>query len=382
MFGDASKLSVVMTPRSRRAALVGGGTSVAAWLAACGGDAPAGAPSAAPKATSAPAAAQPTAAPPAPTVAPTTTAPKVATDVSLRLSWIKNTEFAGVFAAMEKGFYKDEGINLTVNPSAQNLPEVQAVAGKSDTIGLSGGASLFLARAQGVPVKAFGATFQKGPGCFLWKEASGIKGIADFQGKKIGHQQTARASTEAMLTINNLKVDDVTLIPVGFDVQPLLTGQVDILTGLVTNQVLALEGAGEKIGFAPYADLGFAFYWNTPFALEETLSSKKDLLAAWLRATARGWDYALKNADEVAKFVVDKYGEGLKLDNQLLELKRETPLIQTDFTKQKGLLWMDRTVWQSGHDILLNRTKQLEKSVPVDDVMTLDILEKVGKIGG
>ena len=382
MFGDASKLSVVMTPRSRRAALVGGGTSVAAWLAACGGDAPAGAPSAAPKATSAPAAAQPTAAPPAPTVAPTTTAPKVATDVSLRLSWIKNTEFAGVFAAMEKGFYRDEGINLTVNPSAQNLPEVQAVAGKSDTIGLSGGASLFLARAQGVPVKAFGATFQKGPGCFLWKEASGIKGIADFQGKKIGHQQTARASTEAMLTINNLKVDDVTLIPVGFDVQPLLTGQVDILTGLVTNQVLALEGAGEKIGFAPYADLGFAFYWNTPFALEETLSSKKDLLAAWLRATARGWDYALKNADEVAKFVVDKYGEGLKLDNQLLELKRETPLIQTDFTKQKGLLWMDRTVWQSGHDILLNRTKQLEKSVPVDDVMTLDILEKVGKIGG
>ena len=348
MFGDASKLSVVMTPRSRRAALVGGGTGVAAWLAACGGDAPAGAPSAAPKATSAPAAAQPTAAPPAPTVAPTTTAPKVATDVSLRLSWIKNTEFAGVFAAMEKGFYKDEGINLTVNPSAQNLPEVQAVAGKSDTIGLSGGASLFLARAQGVPVKAFGATFQKGPGCFLWKEASGIKGIADFKGKKIGHQQTARASTEAMLTINNLKVDDVTLIPVGFDVQPLLTGQVDILTGLVTNQVLALEGAGEKIGFAPYADLGFAFYWNTPFALEETLSSKKDLLVAWLRATARGWDYALKNADEVAKFVVDKYGEGLKLDNQLLELKRETPLIQTDFTKQKGLLWMDRTVWQIG----------------------------------
>lgn len=185
-----------------------------------------------------------------------------------------------------------------------------------------------------------------------------------------------------MLTINNLKVDDVTLVPVGFDVQPLLTGQVDVLTGLVTNQVLALEGAGEKIGYAPYADLGFAFYWNTPFALEETIASKKELLVAWLRATARGWDYALKNADEVAKFVVDKYGEGLKLDNQLLELKRETPLIQTDFTKQKGLMWMDRAVWQSGHDILLNRTKQLEKQVPVDDVMTLDILEKVGKIGG
>ena len=382
MFGDASKLSVSLPLRSRRAALGGGAASLAAIVAACGGDAPAAAPTAAAaKATTAPAAA-PTTAPAAPTVAPTAAAPKAAIDASLRLSWIKNTEFAGVFAALEKGYYKDEGIALTVNASAQNLPEVQAVAGKTDTIGLSGGASLFLARAQGVPVKAFGATFQKGPGCFLWKDGSGIKGIADFKGKKIGHQQTARASTEAMLTINNLKVEDVTLIPVGFDVQPLLTGQVDVLTGLVTNQVLALEGAGEKIGYAPYADLGFAFYWNTPFALEETLASKKDLLVAWLRATARGWEYALKNADEVAKFVVDKYGEGLKLDNQLLELKRETPLIQTDFTKQKGLMWMDRAVWQSGHDILLNRTKQLEKAVPVDDVMTLDILEKVGKIGG
>lgn len=382
MFGDASKLSVSLPLRSRRAALGGGAASLAAIVAACGGDAPAAAPTAAAaKATTAPAAA-PTTAPPAPTVAPTAAAPKAAIDASLRLSWIKNTEFAGVFAALEKGYYKDEGIALTVNASAQNLPEVQAVAGKTDTIGLSGGASLFLARAQGVPVKAFGATFQKGPGCFLWKDGSGIKGIADFKGKKIGHQQTARASTEAMLTINNLKVEDVTLVPVGFDVQPLLTGQVDILTGLVTNQVISLEGAGEKIGYAPYADLGFAFYWNTPFALEETLSSKKELLVAWLRATARGWDYALKNAEEVAKFVVEKYGDGLKLDNQLLELKRETPLIQTDFTKQKGLLWMDRAVWQSGHDILLSRTKQLEKPVPVDDVMTLDILEKVGKIGG
>ncbi|NCV23565.1 MAG: hypothetical protein EBV45_16725, partial [Chloroflexi bacterium] len=176
MFGDASKLTVVLGSSGRRSLLGTGFGSLAALLASCGSEAPT---------TSAPTA--------APTAKPTV-------PLSLRLSWIKNTEFAGVFAAMEKGFYKDEGIELTVNPSAQNLPEIQAVAGKSDTIGLSGGASLMLARAQGIPVKAFGAVFQKGPGCFLWQKKSGINGIADFKGKKIGHQQTARASTEAMLT--------------------------------------------------------------------------------------------------------------------------------------------------------------------------------------
>jgi|GEM_PF-6676109 ABC-type nitrate/sulfonate/bicarbonate transport system substrate-binding protein len=72
---------------------------------------------------------------------------KPVADVSVRRSWIKNTAFAGVFAAVEKGCSRDEGINLTVNASAQNLPEIHAVSGKTDTIGLSGGASLFLARA-------------------------------------------------------------------------------------------------------------------------------------------------------------------------------------------------------------------------------------------
>jgi NitT/TauT family transport system substrate-binding protein len=229
-------------------------------------------------------------------------------------------------------------------------------------------------------VKAFGALFQKGPGCFVWLEKSGIKGVQDFKGKKLGLQQTARASTEAMLTLNNVKPDDVNFVTIGFDLAPILTGQVDILTGLVTNQVIVLEQQGEKVGFVPYGDLGFNFYWNTPIALDETIQNKKDLLAGWLRASARGWDYALKNPDEVAKLVVDKYGEGLDLVNQTLELKRETALIRTDFSTQKGLFWMDRAVWQTGHDTLLNKTKQLDKAVNIDDVMTLDILNKIGKV--
>ena len=373
MFGDASRLTLQL-PALRRRWLLGGATGGAAALAlaACGGTMQTAAPAAPTKApaTSAPATS-------APTVQPTA---RPVEKMSLRLSWIKNTEFAGFFVAQEKGYYKDEAIDLTINPSSQNLPEVQAVASKADTIALSGGQSLMLARSQGIPVKAFGALFQKGPGAFVWLQKSGIKGIADFKGKKLGIQQTARASTEAMLSLNGLSPDDVTFVTVGFDHTPLLTGQCDVLTGLVTNQVIVLEQAGEQVGYASYGDLGFNFYWNTPFVLDETLAAKKDVLAAWLRASARGWDYALKNPDEVAKLVVDKYGEGLDLTNQTLELKRETPLIRTDFSTQKGLFWMDRAVWQNGQDLLVNRTKQLDKPLNVDDVMTLDILNKIGKV--
>ncbi len=362
MFGEASRLTLQL-PRARRRGVLSAGLAAGAalGLAACGGSTPAAAPASA-------------------TTPASSAAARPLEPASLRLSWIKNTEFAGFFVALDKGYYKDEGIDLTINPSAQNLSEVQAVATKADTIGLSGGQTLLLARAQGVPVKAFGALFQKGPGCFLWLERSGIKDIRDFKGKKIGIQQTARNSTEAMLTMNHLSVDDVTLVTVGFDLAPLLTGQVDVLTGLVTNQVIALEQQGEKVGYQPYSDLGFTFYWNTPFVLDDTLRTKTSLLTGWLRASARGWDYALKNPDEVARLVVEKYGEGLDLTNQTLELKRETPLIRTEFSQQKGLFWMDPAVWQKGVEILVSQTKQLEKPVSIDEVQTLEILSRVGKI--
>lgn len=370
MFGDASKATLLL-PRLRRRTFGAGLAGVTgAALAGCGGE----------NANTAPAAPTSVVARPTTVAAAPTATTVVVEKASLRLSWIKNTEFAGFFVAQEKGYYKQEGIDLTINGAAQNLPEIQAVAGETDLIGLSGGASLMLARAQGIPIKAFGALFQKGPGCFCWLEKSGIKSIQDFKGKKLGHQQTARASTEAMLTLNKIKVEDVTLIPIGFGIEPLLTGQVDILTGLVTNQVVLLEQQGEKVGYAPYSDLGFGFYWNTPFALDKTIQNKRDVLVRWMRASALGWDYAMKNPDEVAKLVVDKYGEGLDLVNQTIELKRETPLIRTDFSTEKGLFWMDPLVWRKGHDLLLNETKQLEKPLNLGDVYTLDVLNRVGKV--
>ncbi|MDQ3702747.1 MAG: ABC transporter substrate-binding protein [Chloroflexota bacterium] len=379
MIGAASRVTLQL-PRRRRDVLGAGvaGLTSLGLVSGCG----AGGASTSPAAGGSPASQPPQADASAATAAGTPAPRAAVQQASLRLSWIKNTEFAGFFAAQDRGYYRDEGIDLTINGAAQNLSEVQAVASKADTIGLSGGLSLLLARAQGLPVKAFGALFQRGPGCFLWLSRSGIKGIQDFKGKKIGIQQTARASTEAMLTMNNLSVEDVSLITVGFDLQPLLTGQVDVLTGLVTNQVVLLEQQGEQVGYTPYADLGFTFYWNTPFVLEDTLRERKDLLTAWLRASARGWDYALQNPDEVAKLVVEKYGEGLDLTNQTLELKRETPLIRSELTAQKGLFWMDPAVWRTGQDILLNRTRQLDKPVLAEDVATLEILTRVGKIGG
>lgn len=352
MFGHASRVTLALPPLRRRGALSGGVAALAAaGLAACG------APGATPAGPG-----------------------KEVQALSLRLSWIKNVEFAGFFVAQERGFYKDEGIDLTINGTAQNLPEIQAIATRADVIGLSGSTSLLKARAQGIPVKAFGALFQKGPGCYIWLERSGIKGVKDFKGKRIGGLQSARPSTNFILSLHGLKPEDVTFIPIGFDVTPLLTGQVDILAGIVTNQVVVLEQQGEKIGYQAFNDLGFVSYWNTPFVLEETMRSRKDILTAWLRASARGWSEAIKAPDATARLVVEKYGDGLDLKHQTIEMHREIPFIHTDFTRQRGLFWMERATWQKAHDSLRQIPGELETAVNLDDVMTLEILEKAGKV--
>ncbi len=131
---------------------------------------------------------------------------------SLRHFGIKNTEFAGLFSAMEEVFYGDEVIENSVNPSAQKLPEIQSVAGRTDTIGLSGGTSLMLPRDLGLPVEAFGAVLQKGAGYFVGPKRSGIYGIADFKDKNRSPTENTRAHW-VMLTTNNPCVEDVTLVP-------------------------------------------------------------------------------------------------------------------------------------------------------------------------
>src|SRR5256885_1937345 len=110
MFGDASKLTIQLPPLRRRRVIAGlAGGAATFGLAACGAAPP---PAAAPASTRAASA--------APTVPPSA---RPVEKMSLRLSWIKNTEFAGFFVAQEKGYYKDEAIDLTINPTAQNLPE-------------------------------------------------------------------------------------------------------------------------------------------------------------------------------------------------------------------------------------------------------------------
>ncbi|MDP3446213.1 MAG: ABC transporter substrate-binding protein, partial [Ignavibacteria bacterium] len=106
--------------------------------------------------------------------------------VTVRLKWLHQAQFAGFYYAKEAGFYKDAGINVTINPGGVDFPAVQMVSAGSEQFGVTAADQLLLAREKGIPVVCLAVIYRKSPVVYFAKTSSGIKTPKDFIGKKVG----------------------------------------------------------------------------------------------------------------------------------------------------------------------------------------------------
>ncbi len=331
---------------------LGGG----ALLAACG---PAAAP--APSATAAGAAATTKA----------TATPKPPRPVSMRLGWLANAQYAGDFVALDKGFYKERGIDLRIDAGGPNIDPISLTASGSNTIGnVASIAAMFLARSNGVPVRAFATALQRHPFAFITLDEK-IKTPQDFVGKKIGIQATARPLIDAVIAKYQLPRDKIQISVIGSDTVPLKTKQVDIITGWVIDAPqMAAVGPGAKTLLL--WDLGIKLYAFTYFASEDVFKDRSDMLADFVGASAKGWDWAADHPDEATDIVL-KYAKDLKRDLEVATWKNETPFLWSANTKEKGWGWMEPQVWDDAIKIY-GDIGLLKAPITSKDTMTQDIL--------
>src|SRR5215469_1316472 len=297
------------------------------------------------------------------------------TGVSEQLGWLVNAQMAGDFVAIGKGYFKDAGIDLKIQPGGPNIDPVQIVAGGGVPFGnVSSVAVLVNARAHGLPVKAFGAVLQRHPFAFIFLAKSGIRTPKDFGGKTIGIQATARPLLEAVLAKYQIPSDKVKVQFVGGDTRPLVTGQVDVITGWIIDapQVEAVQQAG-NYGYFKLWDLGIHLYAYTYFTTDRVLSERKDVLVRFLSASARGWAYAAEHPDEAVDWVI-KAAPALSRPLELQTWKNEIPYLSSPQTKQHGLGFMDPNVWKAISDTYFG-LKQIPQEVRPAEVMTNEIVE-------
>ena len=295
--------------------------------------------------------------------------------LSEQLGWLANSQMAGDFVAIGKGYFKDAGLDITLQPGGPNIDPVQIVAGGAIPMGnVASVAVLVTARSQGLPVKAFATVLQKHPFAFMFLTKSGIHTPHDFIGKTIGIQATARVLLDAVLAKYQIPKDQVKVVLVGGTTQPLLTGQVDVITGWVIDapQVDAIKQAGNFSYFLLW-DLGIRLYAYTYFTTDRVLSQRKDVLARFVAASSKGWLYAADHPDEAVDYVM-KATTGLDRRLETETWKNEIPYMYSPLTKQAGWGAMDPNVWKTISDVY-HDLKQIQQPVPATDVMTTEIQE-------
>lgn len=304
---------------------------------------------------------------PAPTAAPL--------KVSLRLPWITNTQFAGAYVALDKGWFKDEGLDVDIRAGGIDKNSITLVAAGSDTFGIHDTGSLILARAQGMPLKAIGTIFQIHPGGVMALADSGINSMADFKGRTIGYQEGGPwMLTQAMMQANGVSVDDVKKVTVQYDISPLLNKQVDLFTIYATNEPLIAERQGFKVKvFLPY-DNGVKTAADTVFAREDFLQQHPEAARGFMKALIRGWEYALANKDEATAIVL-KYAPDLDKATELAQLQAEEPFILNDEAKANSIGYMSLEKWQNIYNVL-KAQGQLTVDVDVSQMFTTEFLPK------
>jgi NitT/TauT family transport system substrate-binding protein len=275
---------------------------------------------------------------------------------SLRLKWLPQAQFAGFYVAKAKGYYAEEGIDLTINPGGPNLLTENLVASGADTFGLSGGTdSVFAARDKGLPIVCVGVAHQVTPFVFVARKDGPVKTIQDFRGKTVTAWFTgANYVLLAMLAQAGIKQSDFTLQPQQVSVSPFVDGQVDVVTATVYNEYFTLMtrmGAENLRRFVP-EDYGITFPRDTLIASEAVLKNNPDLVRGVLRASIRGWRDALRDP-KLGVDTVMAVAPTLDRKAQEFMLTEVGKLMVAKEGSKDGLFWIDDAAVKSAHDFLL-----------------------------
>lgn len=299
--------------------------------------------------------------------------------VRMQLGWLASNGVLGEVAAMKKGFFAEEGVELEIVPGGPSIDGVAGVAAGQSQMGLtSSSPAIMLARSAGIPIKAFLAGYQKHPFSYLSLGKNPIRTPQDMIGKTIATQPSAVILLRALLAANGIAEDQVTIVNMGADMNQLLTGQADVVTGWNTN-VEAMQILGPDAVELMLWDAGLQLYANVYFATDEQIDTQGDVLARFTRAAAKGWAYVRDNHEEGVDMLVEAYPNMMR-EAELLAVGPVSNYSFGETTKADGWGTMNRDLWEKQIKAYAD-LGQFSGPVPtVDDVATFSVLDATADV--
>lgn len=294
--------------------------------------------------------------------------------VNLQLGWLAGNNQIGEVAAKHMGYFEEEKLNVVIQPGGPSIDGVAIVASGRHEIGqVSSSPSLMLAASQKIPVTCFATGLQQHPYAYFSLPKKPVRTARDLIGKKVGIQATAKVLLNALMKKHDIAEKDVEIVIIGSEMTPILTGQTDVVSGWVTNTTTLKPLGPDRIDLRLW-DAGVRLYALPYYATRDTIEKKSDMLAAYVRATSRGWEYALKNTEKAVDFLVKDY-PNLKRDDEVAGSNALLTFAFNANTQANGWGAFDPAVWQEQIK-LYDELKQFSAGPPkLEDVITNRILD-------
>jgi len=294
------------------------------------------------------------------------------------LNWVPGGDHAPYYYAKKLGWYAKEGIDLNLEPGKGSMLAVQKVGSGGNPIGLADMGNVLIGKGKGADTVGVFNVYANSPQGLYWLKSSGIKGIKDFPGKKIGNPAAdgARPMWPALAKANG--VDPKSVIWVNVDANAKLSAlkskAIDITTSFYNIHHIFQKELGDDMGFVAWREVGLNPYGNSVVVNEDFLKKNKPLIGKFVKVTQRAFADCVKDPKPCVQALVEANG-ALTFDNEMQNWRLVEVLMSDKTSREVALGIHDDARMKADYELVRDYVG-LDKPFDVKTVYTNEFLDR------
>ena len=294
------------------------------------------------------------------------------------LNWVPGGDHAPYYYAKKLGWYSKEGIDLNLEPGKGSALATQKVGAGANPIGLADMGGVLVAKGKGADTVAVYNVYANSPQGMYWLKSSGIKGIKDFPGKKIGNPAAdgARTMWPALAKANGIDPKSVTWVNIDANAKlsALKSKAIDVTTSFYNIHHVFQKELGADMGFLAWREVGLNPYGNSVIVNADFLAKNKPLIDKFVKVTQRAFAACVKESKPCVQALIDANG-ALSFDNELVNWQLVEVLMSDKFAREVALGIHDDARMKADYELVRDYVG-IDKPFDVKTTYTNEFLDR------